>query len=90
MLLAAYLRNICFAWLHDRPPVIGSAAVEVRYVGETSEFLRRMGQFGNSAGFWGQRRNGHSGGWRWLAGQSDNLWVGFFPIGKALLPPPAK
>jgi hypothetical protein len=58
----------------------------VRYIGETSEFLQRMGQFANSAGFWGERQNGHSAGWRWPAGQSDNTWASFFPVGNELLP----
>ena len=35
------------------------------YVGESGSLLRRMRQFGNSAGFFGKRRSGHSGGWRW-------------------------
>jgi hypothetical protein len=58
----------------------------VRYIGETNAFLRRMGQFGESAGFWGNRQNGHSAGWRWPAGHSDSTWVSFFPIGNDLLP----
>jgi hypothetical protein len=76
----------CFAWSPEPPPVIGPTAAAVRYVDETSEFPRRLGQFGNSAGFWGARQNGHSAGWRWPAGQSDNTWVSFFPIGNELLP----
>jgi hypothetical protein len=39
------------------------------YIGETGSLRRRMGQFGNSAGFFGQRGPGHSGGWRW-----DESW----------------
>jgi hypothetical protein len=35
------------------------------YIGETGELCRRMGQFGNSAGFFGERTKGHSGAWRW-------------------------
>jgi len=45
-----------------------------------------MGQFGTSAGFWGARQNDHSAGWRWPAGQSEKVWVSFFPIGNELLP----
>jgi hypothetical protein len=75
-----------FAWSPESPAVIGPTAPAVRYIGETSEFRRRMGQFGNSAGFWGERENGHSAGWRWPAGQTENTWVSFFPIGNDLLP----
>jgi hypothetical protein len=45
-----------------------------------------MGQFGNSAGFWGQRKNGHSAGWRWPLNQTENTWVGFFLVGEGLPP----
>lgn len=76
----------CFAWSSDPPPTVGPTASAVRYIGETNEFLRRMGQFANSAGFWGERGNGHSAGWRWPIGQSDNTWVAFFAIGNELLP----
>jgi hypothetical protein len=76
----------CLAWSPNAPLAIGPAAAPVRYIGETGEFRRRMCQFGNSAGFWGERRNGHSAGWRWPVGQSDNAWVTFFPIGNDLLP----
>ena len=80
----------CFAWSLAAPPLVGPTVAAVRYIGETSEFSRRMGEFGNSAGFWGERRNGHSAGWRWPAGQSGNLWVSFFLIGGELLPHLAK
>ena len=53
----------CFAWSNEPPAIVGPTAGAVRYIGETSEFLRRMGQFGNSAGFWGDRQTGHSAGW---------------------------
>ena len=76
----------CFAWSTVAPPNIGPTAGTIRYIGETNAFLRRMGQFGNSAGFWGARQNGHSAGWRWPAGQSEKVWVSFFPIGNELLP----
>ena len=90
----APVRNLggvyCFAWSPEPPQVIGPTAATVQYIGETSEFLRRMGQFGDSAGFWGERREGHSAGWRWPVGQSENLWVSFFLIGDELLPHLAK
>lgn len=76
----------CFAWSPEPPSIVGPTAAAVRYIGETSEFRRRMGQFGNSAGFWGERSNGHSAGWRWPVGQSDNTWVAFFAVGNELLP----
>jgi hypothetical protein len=76
----------CFAWSAVAPPIICPTAGTIRYIGETNAFLRRMGQFGNSAGFWGARQNGHSAGWRWPAGQSEKVWVSFFPIGNELLP----
>jgi hypothetical protein len=75
----------CFAWSPESPAVVGPTAASVRYIGETSQFQRRMGQFANSAGLYGERQNGHSAGWRWPAGQSDNTWVSFFPIGNELL-----
>lgn len=76
----------CFAWSPKAPDIIGPTAAAIRYIGETSEFLRRMGQFGNSAGFWGERRNGHSAGWRWPLGKTDKTWVSFYSIGTDLLP----
>lgn len=76
----------CFAWSAGAPPSIAPTDGAVRYIGETNEFLRRMGQFGNSAGFWGKRQNGHSAGWRWPAGRSESAWVSFYPIGNELLP----
>ena len=76
----------CFAWSAERPEVIGPTAPLVRYVGETSNFRRRMGQFGNSVGFWGERSNGHSAGWRWPEGQTEQTWVSFFPLGGGLHP----
>lgn len=45
-----------------------------------------MGQFGSSAGFWGERSNGHSAGWRWPEAQTEHTWVGFFPVGDGLQP----
>ena len=55
----------------------------VVYIGETSSFRRRMGDWSNSAGFWGDRRKGHSGAWRWDKGDS-HLSVAFFLVGEAL------
>jgi hypothetical protein len=43
-----------------------------------------MGNFGNSAGFWGQPSSGHSAGWRWPPGKSEHLWVAFFEAGNDL------
>src|SRR5262245_32226926 len=68
----------CLAWCREPPRVIGPRAAAVRYIGESGEFQRRMGQFGNSAGFFGgERRNGHSAGWRWPLGQKESVWVSF-------------
>ena len=38
-----------------------AAADAVVYIGESGHLRRRMGQFGNSAGFVGEQRAGHSG-----------------------------
>lgn len=51
----------------------------VVYVGETVWFKRRMDQFGDSAGLWGARANGHSAGWRYT-GSGEDLWVAFFVV----------
>lgn len=72
-----------------RPRVVSPAANQVRYIGETGFFKRRMAQFGSSAGFWNGRRKGHSAGWRWNYGP-DHLWVCFVPLGNDLLPHLAK
>jgi len=80
----------CVAWSVLPPEIIGPLCPAVRYIGETSQFRRRMGQFGNSAGFWKDRRNGHSAGWRWPIGKTKNTWVGFFPVANELLPHLAK
>jgi hypothetical protein len=58
----------------------------VWYIGETVYFANRMGGFGNSAGFWGERRFGHSAAWRWPEGKWENMWVAFFEVGKDLAP----
>ena len=60
---------------------------KVRDIGETAYFTTRMGGFGNSAGFWGQRRCfGHSAAWRWPEGKWKKLWVAFFVVGEGLEP----
>src|SRR5262249_20315600 len=77
----------CFAWSPAPPRIIGPTAVEVKYIGESGEFQWRIGQFGNSAGFWGgERRDGHSAAWRWPLGQTANTWGRFFPPGADLGP----
>lgn len=43
-----------------------------------------MDDLANSAGFWGERRDGHSAGRRWPKGRTENLWVAFFEIGHKL------
>ena len=43
-----------------------------------------MGYFARSAGFWGDRQDGHSAGWRWPKNASGNLWVAFFAVGAEL------
>lgn len=53
---------------------------QVKYIGETHCFKTRMGAFGTSAGFWGDRANGHSAGWSWEQGKVHNLWVAFFDV----------
>lgn len=59
----------------------------VIYVGETSRFKRRMGQFGDSAGLWddGLRTPGHSAGFR-VKLQRDRLWLTFFSTWSTDLP----
>ncbi|MBE7465977.1 MAG: hypothetical protein HS116_21080 [Planctomycetes bacterium] len=76
----------CFAWSPQAPPLIDPKAPQVKYIGETRSFLRRMGQFGHSAGFWNKRQDGHSAGWRWPEGRTECAWVAFFPVGQGLLP----
>jgi len=51
----------------------------VVYIGETSGFAGRMARWAWSAGFWGDRQNGHSAAWRWTKG-AKNLSVAFFSI----------
>jgi hypothetical protein len=75
-----------FAWSRRSPKTIHLADPAVQYVGETGLFLRQMGQFGTSAGFWGERNKRHSAGWRWPKGRTEHLWVGFFEVDGNLLP----
>jgi hypothetical protein len=65
------------------PQQLSPNSKNVKYIGETGEFKRRMGQFGASAGFFGEQRAGHSAGWRWNWGQHD-LWMCFVPVGQNL------
>lgn len=75
------------AWSSPGPPPTARPAERaVKYVGETSEFLRRMNQFRTSAGFIGPPSDGHSAGWRWPVGESEHLWIAFFDVGNGLLP----
>ncbi len=69
-----------FAWSIRVPGRVHPANARVKYIGETSCFKRRMGQFGTSAGFWGLRDNGHSAGWRWPEKRNENMWVSFFIV----------
>lgn len=73
------------AWSEQPPATVHPSAAEVLYIGETGNFRQRMGGFGNSAGFWGERQFGHSAGWRWPEGRSEHTWVAFFPVGEGLL-----
>ena len=72
------------AWSRQAPARLRPDVPEVRYIGETGEFKTRLGNFGNSAGIWAERRDGHSAGWRWPKGATRDLWVAFFEIGGGL------
>jgi hypothetical protein len=74
------------AWSEAAPALLHPAAAEIKEIGETGEYRRRMGQFGDSAGFFGERRNGHSTAWKWPLGRTEKLWVAFFPTGDDFLP----
>lgn len=65
----------------QQPVSLHPSDASVIYVGETSRFKRRMGQFGDSAGLWddGLRTAGHSAGLR-VKLQRDRLWLAFFPV----------
>jgi hypothetical protein len=82
-----FVRGIyLMAWSEAAPALLHPTAPEVKDLGETGGYRRRMGQFGNSAGFFGERRNGHSTAWKWPLGQTEKLWVAFFPAGDDFLP----
>ena len=72
------------AWSLQTPSRLDPREVKVRYIGETHSFRDRMGGFANSAGFWGERRFGHSAAWRWPEGKWENIWIAFFPVGEQL------
>jgi hypothetical protein len=72
------------AWSRQRPDHLRPDLPEVKYIGETGEFKSRLGNFGNSAGIWGERSDGHSAGWRWPKADARDLWVAFFEIGTGL------
>jgi hypothetical protein len=72
------------AWSQQPPTRVHPRAPEVRYIGETHGFAGRMAGFANSAGFWGERRVGHSAAWRWPEGKSEYLWVAFFVVADEL------
>jgi hypothetical protein len=76
----------CFAWSQQSPRTVGPTAAEVKYIGQTGEFHRRMREFGTSAGFRGKRCNGHSAAWNWPLGREEHAWVSFFVLGGSLLP----
>jgi hypothetical protein len=63
------------------PQSLHPSEQSVIYIGETSRFKRRMGQFGDSAGLWddGLRSPGHSAGLR-VKLRRDTLWLAFFPV----------
>jgi hypothetical protein len=63
------------------PRQTDASASAIEYIGETGQFKRRMKQFGDSAGFYGKQRNGHSAGWRWPPRGKKNLWICFVPVG---------
>lgn len=69
------------AWSEAEPTELSPAILSVKYVGETDRFMKRMGQFGRAAGFWGPRKKGqHSAGERWPKARHEHLWVLFFPF----------
>jgi hypothetical protein len=74
------------AWSEAPPKLLHPTASEVKEIGETGEYCRRMRQFGDSAGFFGKRRRAHSTAEKWPLGRSEKLWVAFFPTGDDFLP----
>ncbi len=87
----APVRRLCgvyfLAWCSEMPSSFGPTAADSKYIGESGSFLSRLGQFGNSAGFFydGVRREGHSAGWRWRHDR-EHTWVSFYPVGNELIP----
>jgi hypothetical protein len=74
----------CIAWR-----ATGKASPDnptVQYIGQTSSFKFRMGQFAWSAGLWGARARGHSAGWRWHEKKEEQLSVAFFPLRSPNIP----
>jgi hypothetical protein len=74
------------AWSLKAPKTFHPTHAAVLYVGETANFKRRMCQFGNSAGFFGPRCNGHSAAWRWPEGRHEHFWASFFEVEVPSLP----
>ena len=68
------------AWCDLAPTVLAPTAKELQYIGETNSFKNRMTGFGRSAGFWGERDDGHGPAWHWPKGRNRHLWVVFFQI----------
>lgn len=59
----------------------------VQYVGQTSNFKRRMKKFKASGGFDSlKRRKGHSAAGRWPLGKNQKMHVAFFPLKENVLP----
>jgi hypothetical protein len=63
------------------PALVHPGAAEVVEIGETGCFKARMDKFRTSAGFRGERGDGHSTAWKWPEGRHEKLWVAFFPLG---------
>lgn len=68
-----------FAWVTQPAKKVVHTDRAIVYIGETSNFCDRMGRWATSAGFWGERQDGHSAAWRWTEG-SKHLWVAFFEL----------
>jgi hypothetical protein len=66
------------AWSSRPMKRVSHVVPEAIYIGETVNFRGRMVGWARSAGFWGERSNGHSAAWRWKKG-SKSLWLAFFP-----------
>jgi hypothetical protein len=72
------------AWCDQAPEVVLPSEYAVVEIGETGHFKSRMNQFRTSAGFLGERDDGHSTAWKWPQGRHENLWVTFFEMGEGL------